>query len=145
MGGLRFRTEPDGPFLDDDAVQASPPLTKLPELETLSLRLEEKGVEEEPEYLRWLTILLAPGRSLGGARPKASVVGEDQSPWIAKFPSRDDDEDVGAWEMVTHDLAEGAGVTVAPARCERFGSAYHTSSPVASTASWKSAFTWYRR
>ena len=126
IGGLRFRIDADGPFLDDDASQASPPWTKLRELEALSLRLEEEGIEDEPEYLRWLTMLLAPGRSLGGARPKASIVDDQGQLWIAKFPSRDDDEDVGAWEMVVHELAERAGVTVAPARCERFNGSHHT-------------------
>jgi serine/threonine-protein kinase HipA len=126
LGGLRFRTDAEGPFLDDDAAQASPPWAKLRELEALSLRLEEKGIEDEPDYLRWLSQLVAPGRSLGGARPKASVVGDDGELWIAKFPSRDDEEDVAAWEMVAHELARRAGISVAQARCERFGSAHHT-------------------
>jgi len=126
VGGLRFRRDGGGPFLDDDAAQASPPWTKLRELQALSLRLEDEGVEEEPEYLRWLSMLLAPGRSLGGARPKASVVGEDEHLWIAKFPSRDDEVDVGAWEMIVHELAARAGIDVAPARCEQFGSGHHT-------------------
>lgn len=126
VGGLRFRRDPDGPFLDDDATQSSPPWAKLRELEALSLRLEEAGVENEPDYLRWLSMLLAPGRSLGGARPKASVVGEDGHLWIAKFPSREDEVDVGAWEMVVHELAGRAGIAVAPARCSRFGSPHHT-------------------
>lgn len=125
-GGLRFRTDPAGPFLDDDASPASPPWAKLGELQALSLRLEEDGIEDEPDYLRWLGMLIAPGRSLGGARPKASIVDDRRELWIAKFPSRDDTEDVGAWEMVTHELAQRAGVTVPPARCERFGRAHHT-------------------
>lgn len=126
IGGLRFRRHVDGPFLDDDAAQASPPWTKLRELEAVSLRLEEEGIEQAPEYFEWLMMLLAPGRSLGGARPKASVLGEDEHLWIAKFPSRDDEEDIGAWEMVAHELAARAGVEVANARCERFGSRHHT-------------------
>jgi serine/threonine-protein kinase HipA len=126
IGGLRFRREPAGPFLDDDAALASPPWTSLRELEAVSRRLEREGVEDHPEYLRWLTMLLAPGRSLGGARPKASVVGPDDHLWIAKFPSGDDADDVGAWEMLAHQLAQRAGVVVAPARCERFASPHHT-------------------
>ncbi len=126
LGGLRFRRDPSAPFLDDDAEQASPPWTKLRELEALSRKLEEEGVEDQPEYLSWLTMLLAPGRSLGGARPKASVVDDDASLWIAKFPSAEDDEDIGAWEMVVHELASAAGLVVAPSRCERFASPHHT-------------------
>lgn len=126
VGGLRFRTEPDGPFLDDDAALASSPWASLRELESISRRLEEEGVEDQPDYPRWLAMLVAPGRSLGGARPKASVVAPDGSLWIAKFPSRDDEHDVGGWEMVAHRLAERAGLQVAPSRCQRFASKHHT-------------------
>jgi serine/threonine-protein kinase HipA len=126
LGALRFSAEHEGRFLDDDDALASPPWTSLRELEHVSRRLEEDGAAEQPEYLRWLTMLVAPGRSLGGARPKASVVDPDGALWIAKFPSRDDDHDVGAWEMVAHRIAERAGVDVASARCERFASRHHT-------------------
>jgi len=99
MGALRF-CRPGGPFLDDDDVTVAPPWTSLAKLEFASQQLERKGVEEEPEYGRWLAMLLAPGRSLGGARPKASVRDKKNGLWIAKFPSTEDDHDVGAWEGV---------------------------------------------
>ena len=67
-------------------------------------------------------MLIAPGGSLGGARPKASVRDEDERLWIAKFPSRHDQEDIGAWERVVHDLAERAGIFVPEAQLRRFGS-----------------------
>jgi hypothetical protein len=73
LGGLRFRIG-DGPFLDDDADLASPPWTSLRELEQASLRLEDDD-SNTAESGKWLRLLVAPGRSLGGARPKASVVG----------------------------------------------------------------------
>lgn len=125
LGGLRFRIG-DGPFLDDNQALASPPWTSLRELEQASLRLEAEGAEDERDYATWLRLLIAPGRSLGGARPKASVLDPRGALWIAKFPSREDTDDVGAWEYVMHQLGRRAGIAVAEARLERFGSARHT-------------------
>lgn len=128
LGGLRFRLHAEGPFLDDDDELASPPWTSLRELEQIAFELEREGVEDHPSYGRWLKMLLAPGRSLGGARPKAGVRAPDGTLWIAKFPSREDQHDIGAWEWVTHSLATRAGVLTAPARCQRFHTAsrHHT-------------------
>ncbi len=120
MGALRFRI--GGRFLDDNDERATPPWTSLRELEHASLQLERQGVEDEPDYGRWLRMLIAPGGSLGGARPKASVRDERNRLWIAKFPSRNDEEDIGAWERVVHDLAERAGIVVPEAHLRRFGS-----------------------
>jgi len=64
--------------------------------------------------------LLAPGSSLGGARPKASVKAPDETLWIAKFPSKHDDIDSGAWEMVVHDLAIMCGLNVPEVKAEKF-------------------------
>jgi serine/threonine-protein kinase HipA len=124
MGALRFRV--GGAFLDDDEELAAPPWTSLRELEHACLQLERDDAEDDPDYGRWLRMLIAPGGSLGGARPKASVLDEGGSLWIAKFPSRRDFEDVGAWESVVHELASRAGVSVPGAQVRRFGSAYHT-------------------
>jgi serine/threonine-protein kinase HipA len=125
LGALRFRID-GGPFLDDDDARASPPWTTLRALEAASLALQRDGAEDDPDYGRWLSMLIAPGRSLGGARPKASVVDAEGRLWIAKFPSADDPHDAGAWEGVLHTLAANAGVDVPEARCERFGSRHHT-------------------
>lgn len=125
LGGLRFQIG-DGPFLDDNQAYASPPWTSLRELEQASLRLEEEGAEDQRDYATWLRLLIAPGRSLGGARPKASVLDPKGALWIAKFPSTQDTDDVGAWEYVVNQLARRAGVDVVDARLERFGSARHT-------------------
>lgn len=67
-------------------------------------------------------MLIAPGGSLGGARPKASVRDERNRLWIAKFPSANDEDDIGAWERVVHDLAERAGIVVPDAQLHLFGS-----------------------
>lgn len=111
MGALRFRASADRPFLDDDVENAAPPLARLREMEAASLDLERDGIEADPRYARLLA-LLAPGSSLGGARPKAGVLDPQGRLWIAKFPSRSDDHDVGAWEAVTHALAVRAGIRV---------------------------------
>ena len=124
MGALRFRT--DGPFLDDNDELASPPWTSLRDLEQASLQIEREDAASDPDYGRWLRMLIAPGGSLGGARPKASVTDEGGFLWIAKFPSRADSEDVGAWEKVTHELAKRAGVEVPEAQLRRFRSGHHT-------------------
>ncbi len=126
MGGLRFRMTSAGPFLDDNQHLASPPWTSLRELEQVSLNLERDDAVEHPDYAKWLKMLIAPGGSLGGARPKASVLDEKGALWIAKFPSRRDDEDIGAWEAVAHILAERAGIRTAMTQTRRFASKHHT-------------------
>lgn len=125
MGALRFRVD-GGPFLDDDRDLASPPWTSLRELEHASRELEKPGAERSASWSKWLRLLVAPGRSLGGARPKASVIDEKGRLWIAKFPSERDTWNVGAWEAVAHQLARAAGVDVPEARCQRFGRGHHT-------------------
>lgn len=125
MGALRFRKSPDGPFLDNHP-QAAPPVTSLAELAHISRRIEEPGVENLPEYEKWLAMLIAPGTSLGGARPKANFTESDGSLWFAKFPAHDDRYDVGAWEFVTHVLADKADIRVPPSRLAKLGERYHT-------------------
>lgn len=125
LGALRFR-EPGGPFLDDDVAFASPPWTSLRELERASRALERDDAEADPSYAKWLRLLVAPGRSLGGARPKASVVDDAGKLWIAKFPSERDTRDVGAWEAVAHRLAHRAGIEVPESRLEQFGRRHRT-------------------
>ncbi|MDR2791912.1 MAG: HipA domain-containing protein [Tannerellaceae bacterium] len=126
MGALRFRESSDGPFLNDDITFATPPATSLRRLEAATRELEEDAFQDDKETLKWLQLLLAPGSSLGGARPKAGVKETDNSLWIAKFPSRNDRYDVGAWEAVTHELARRAGLRVTQATAKRFSGRHHT-------------------
>ena len=126
MGGLRFKENENGPFLNDNKKMASPPWTSLRELEHASLQLERDDVINDPDYLKWLLMLVAPGSSLGGARPKASVLDTKGSLWIAKFPSLNDDKDTGAWEMVVNDLANAAGLNVATGMLRKFSGKYST-------------------
>lgn len=123
-GGLRFKTEPDGPFLDNHIRQAAPPMTSMRELEEASRRFEE-GEDTGAAGQDWIHMLIAPGGSLGGARPKASVMHEDNSLWIGKFPSSRDQYDVGAWEMLVNILANGCGLNVAQAMAQRYTSDFH--------------------
>jgi serine/threonine-protein kinase HipA len=126
MGGLRFKTDQDGPFLSDNERLASPPWTSIRALEHISLKLEEDDVIDDPEYLNWLNMLVAPGSSLGGARPKASVIDPNGHLWIAKFPSKNDNDNTGAWEMVTYELALMAGIKMANSQALKFSSQHHT-------------------
>lgn len=117
MGGIRFKTNLDGEFLSDDRETAAPPWASLRTLEEASRNFEtdETGLSE-----RWLNQLIKPGSSLGGARPKATVVDTKNQLWIAKFPSKNDENDTGAWEMVAHDLAVLCDLNVPEARLEKF-------------------------
>ncbi len=124
-GALRFRRGPNEPFLDDQDLPA-PPVTDLRELAAIAQRLEEPGAENLPEYERWLAMLIAPGTSLGGARPKASFRQTDSTLWLAKFPAHDDRRDWGAWEYLTHQLAKDAGIWVPQSDCLSLGGRHHT-------------------
>ena len=126
MGALRFKTDREGPFLNNDAAMATPPWASIRTLEEISLKLEEEKSYDEPEYLKWLNMLMSPGSSLGGARPKASVVDPDGQLWIAKFPSKSDRDDIGAWEMVAYEMARLAGIDMAESRARKFSSTHHT-------------------
>lgn len=126
MGALRFRLSEDGPFLDDQADMAAPPWTKLRDLEYASLQLERDEAETEQDYMKWLKMLIAPGGSLGGARPKASVLDENGHPWIAKFPSRRDEINIGKWEYLVYRLAQEAGVETAVSDIKHFSGEYDT-------------------
>jgi serine/threonine-protein kinase HipA len=126
LGALRFRANADSQFLDDSPLNAAPPLTSLRELQGAARTLEEDRANNDPRLAAALTQLLAPGSSLGGSRPKASAVDERGHLCVAKFPSRHDEWDVGAWEAVAHRLAAKAGIRVPPTRTLRFTPDGHT-------------------
>ncbi len=126
MGGMRLKKEPEGNFLNDNKEMASPPWANLRDLEYASLQLEKENAIDDPEYMKWLSLLIAPGSSLGGARPKASITDLQGGLWIAKFPSRKDDRNMGAWEKVAHQLAFGCGVQMSEAATQKFNSRHLT-------------------
>ncbi len=126
VGALRFRLDDVGDFLDNRHGVAAPPFVQLRELEAASLALERDEDNTAAEGDDWLRMLIAPGGSLGGARPKASVVDPNGHLWIAKFPSLRDAHDIGAWEMVVHTLARSCGLRVPASLARRFASQHHT-------------------
>ncbi len=117
MGGLRFALEEGGEFLANDRETAAPPWASLRAIEEASREFEkdERGLDD-----KWLNQLLKPGSSLGGARPKATVQDPQGNLWIAKFPSKHDEGNVGAWEKVVHDLARMCGLNVPESKLEHF-------------------------
>lgn len=125
MGALRLRT-PDGPYLDDDVLSA-PPMTELRQLEAIARRMEQGDTAADGQEAAWIRQLVAPGASLGGARPKAGARDAAGSLWMAKFPSADDRRDVGLWEYITHRLALQAGIVMSqamPMRLSGHGTTY---------------------
>ncbi len=126
IGAIRLKREPDGPFVDDQLDCAAPPVARIRQLEAASLAIERDEGNNDADVDAWLRMLIAPGGSLGGARPKASVVDTDGSLWIAKFPSTRDRHDLGAWEMITLSLAKAARLRVPSGKIMRLGSQYRT-------------------
>jgi serine/threonine-protein kinase HipA len=120
-----LRRGDDAAFLDDGHDVAAPPFVQLRALEAASLALERDEDNTAGAADEWLRMLIAPGGSLGGARPKASVVDPQGHLWIARFPSVRDEHDVGAWEMVVHTLARACGLDVPDALVRRFGGPHH--------------------
>jgi serine/threonine-protein kinase HipA len=125
QGALRFRLAGTEEFLGDESM-AAPPVTSLRELEAVANHLSSKRIDDLDALRRWLAVLVAPGASLGGARPKANFTEADGALWIGKFPARDDDRDIAAWEFVVHQLAVQAGIDVPPARLVRLNNEHHT-------------------
>ncbi len=125
IGALRIARASDGVFLDDEPL-AIPPLARLRELEHWASEAERGLPEAGSEEERWIAMLIAPGSSLGGARPKANYADEDGALWIAKFPSREDRYDLGAWEYVTARLASRAGIEIPEPKLLALGAAHRT-------------------
>ena len=124
MGALRFKLDPNGPFLDNNKNNPTPPITHLRELQASVKAYEED--EDGKNGDEWLPILFAPGSSLGGARPKANVVDLDGHLCIAKFPSKADTTDKAAWEYLAYEMACRAGVNMPICTLEKVRDPYHT-------------------
>jgi serine/threonine-protein kinase HipA len=113
QGALRFAENEGEPFLRKERGKRIPPLVELPELLSAAEHVvEDKDTEED------LRLLIAPGSSLGGARPKASVIEKDGQLTIAKFPRHDDEINTVLWEAVALALAAKAGIPVPDSRIE---------------------------
>ena len=116
QGALRFKKKPEAPFLTTYEKNSIPPLLFLGKLLAASNRvLTDSDTDED------LRLILAPGSSLGGARPKASIRDKDDHLAIAKFPKKDDEIDVIGWEAVALTLAKKANITTPEWRLESKG------------------------
>ena len=125
MGALRLVDSESVRYLDDRALSA-PPVTELRQLEAVAAHVERDDADLGEETVRWIKQLVAPGASLGGARPKASFRDPSGQLWLAKFPSFDDRFDVGLWEFLAHQLAREAGIDMPEARLMRLSDRGHT-------------------
>lgn len=126
MGGFRFKESPDGEFINCDATLRIPPLTDIQVLVAASMEVEKSEERNLLPDKKWLLQLVHPGTSLGGARPKAGVLNEEGELCVAKFPSRNDEYDIGLWEHLSHLLAKEAGVEAAETQAIATGEKYHT-------------------
>ena len=126
MGGFRFKEKKDGDYINVNSSFRIPPLTDIRELIAASREIERSEEENLLPEKRWIAQLIHPGTSLGGARPKANVTDERKILYVAKFPSRKDDYDVGLWEHLCHLLAEKAGINTAITKVLKAGEKHHT-------------------
>jgi serine/threonine-protein kinase HipA len=124
MGALRFKTDLGGPFLDNDAQTPTPPWSSLGDLQEAAKQLESD--DQSDTIRKWIAVLIAPGSSLGGARPKANVFDAQKNLWIAKFPSKTDTVDKALWEFLTYRLAIASGIEMATSKVEKISGQYHT-------------------
>lgn len=124
MGALRFKIDPNGDFLDNNKTASTPPWSSIRELQNAANSFENDA--DNDEISKWLAVLIAPGSSLGGARPKANVLDTDKSLWIAKFPSKTDTIDKAAWEFLAYQLAINAGIEMAPCRIDKIMGSHNT-------------------
>lgn len=118
-GAIRIMNE-DGEYLSQRNTNI-PPILYINKLEQAAIKVDDELSDEE------LDLLLSPGSSLGGARPKCNVFDNDKAVYIAKFPNKNDDFDVGAMEMVVHDLALLCDINVPEAKLmklSKYGSTY---------------------
>ena len=108
MGALRFKDKEEASFISTADDYNVPPFENLRKLEQAALEFERTEYTDD----KALQLLLKPGSSLGGTRPKATVKDHNNVLWIAKFPSQHDKYNIGAWEKITSDLARMAGLNV---------------------------------
>jgi serine/threonine-protein kinase HipA len=102
LGALRFRWSGKETF-------EAPPRAGVPALIELGrlLQITERILRDE-ESDEDLQLILAPGSSLGGGRPKATIIDQHGHLSIAKFPKETDDYSIETWEEIAFRLAERA-------------------------------------
>ncbi len=125
IGGFRFKQSEDGEFINSETSLRIPPLTDIHALVAASMEIEKSEEQNLLPEKKWLLQLVHPGSSLGGARPKAVVMDDGGNLYVAKFPSRKDDYDVGLWEHLSHLLAKETGILAAETSVIETGKKYH--------------------
>ena len=126
MGGFRFKERADADFINSTPTLRVPPLANIRDLEFAARQIEQSEQQNELPDKKWIAQLIQPGSSLGGARPKASVIDTDGLLCVAKFPSHQDDYDAELWEHLSHMLAKRAGISVAETRVQQTSDRRHT-------------------
>jgi len=124
MGALRFKTELDGDFLDNSQLTPTPPWSSIGDLQEAAKQFENEDENEVTK--KWLAVLMAPGSSLGGARPKANILDNNKNIWIAKFPAKNDTTNKAAWEYVAYQLAIKAGINMTECKIQKIAGNYNT-------------------
>ena len=126
IGGFRYKIDPTGEFINTSNKLQIPPKTEIKELVRASNEIELSEEKNTLPQKKWLFQLIQPGTSLGGARPKATIIDENKHLYIAKFPSRNDLYDVGLWEHLSHLLAKESGLNCSESKVIKAGNKYHT-------------------
>ena len=124
MGALRFKLNEESAFLDDNKLMPTPPWSSIRDLQYAASIIEND--DNTDAIKKWIAILMAPGSSLGGARPKANILDENGNLWIAKFPSINDKIDKGAWEYLAYTLAIKSGIEMSYSKIEKIAGKHHT-------------------
>ena len=126
IGGFRYKIDPTGEFINTSNKLQIPPITEIKELVRASNEIELSEEKNTLPQKKWLFQLIQPGTSLGGARPKATIIDENKHLYIAKFPSRNDLYDVALWEHLSHLLAKESGLNCSESKVIKAGNKYHT-------------------
>jgi serine/threonine-protein kinase HipA len=124
MGALRFKLDPEGSFLDVASAATAPQWTSLGELQKAVNVIESD--EDDENISDWILMLIAPGTSLGGVRPKANFTDRSNDYWIAKFPSINDTIDKGAWEFLAYRMATKVGINMINSGISKIMGKYNT-------------------
>lgn len=124
MGALRFKTDRKGAFVNSDSSVPIPSWSSIKDLQYSAVKIESE--DNNAAIKEHLALLIAPGSSLGGARPKSNVLDEEGHPWIAKFPSKNDSINKAAWEYLAYQLAQRVGIEMAPCKIEQITRRHHT-------------------
>lgn len=124
MGALRLKSDPSGPFLETGSGTTIPPFTTLGELQKAVKIIESD--EDDERVGDWIKMLIAPGTSLGGARPKANFTDRSNDLWIAKFPSVADKIDKAAWEFLAYRMATKININMASSGISKVSGNHNT-------------------